>query len=105
MNALREQLRESSRAMREVYRNRALRRLQLAWAGSIIGTWAYSVAIVVYAYHQGGASAVGLVGLIRFLPAAFASPLTSVLGDRYPRVPVMLGSDLVRSAALGGMAV
>ena len=38
--------------MREVYRNRALRRLQLAWAGSIIGTWAYSVAIVVYAYHQ-----------------------------------------------------
>src|SRR2546421_232367 len=38
MNALREQLRESSRAMREVYRNRALRRLQLAWAGSIIAT-------------------------------------------------------------------
>src|SRR5215210_1359720 len=90
--------------MREVYRNRGLRRLQLAWAGSIIGTWAYSIAIVVYAYHAGGASAVGLVGLIRWLPAAFASPLTSVLGDRYPRVPVMLGSDLLRSAALGGMA-
>ena len=72
--------------MREVYRNHGLRRLQLAWAGSIIGTWAYSVAIVVYAYHQGGASAVGLMGLIRWLPAAFAAPFTSVLGDRLPRV-------------------
>jgi len=68
MKRLADQLHESSRALREVYRNRRLRRLQLAWAGSIIGTWAYSVAIVVYAYHQGGASAVGLVGLIRWLP-------------------------------------
>src|SRR5207249_566819 len=104
MNALREQLRESSRAMREVYRNRALRRLQLAWAGSIIGTWAYRVAIVVSAYPQGGASAVGLVGLIRFLPAAFAAPFTSVLGDRLRRVPVMLCADLLRALALGAMA-
>ena len=104
MKTLGDQLRESSRALREVYRNHGLRRLQLAWAGSIIGTWAYSVAIVVYAYHQGGVSAVGLVGLIRWLPAAFASPLTSVLGDRFPRVPVMLGSDLLRVAALGAMA-
>jgi MFS family permease len=89
--------------MREVYRNRALRRLQLAWAGSIIGTWAFSVALAVYAYRQGGASAVGLVVLIRWLPAAFASPFTGVLGDRYPRVPVMIGSDLLRAATLGGM--
>ena len=103
MQRLLRQLGESFRALREVYRNRRLRRLQLAWAGSIIGTWAYSVAIVVYAYHHGGASAVGLVNLIRWLPAAFASPLTAVLGDRYPRVPVMLGSDLLRAAALGAM--
>jgi MFS family permease len=90
--------------MREVYRNHGLRRLQLAWAGSIIGTWAYSVAIVVYAYHQGGASAVGLMGLIRWLPAAFAAPFTSVLGDRLPRVRVMLGADLLRALGLGAMA-
>src|SRR5919204_9157 len=49
---------ESVRAMREVYRNRGLRRLQLAWAGSIIGTWAFTVALAVYAYDHGGASAV-----------------------------------------------
>lgn len=90
--------------MREVYRNPALRRLQLAWAGSIIGSWAYAIALVVYAYRHGGASAVGLVGLIRWLPAALAAPFAAILGDRYPRVPVMLGSDLLRAAGLAGMA-
>jgi MFS family permease len=101
---LREHLRESARAMRDVFRNRGLRRLQLAWAGSIIGSWAYTVALVVYAFHQGGASAVGLVGLVRWLPSAFASPLAAILGDRFPRVRVMLISDLLRAAALGAMA-
>jgi MFS family permease len=101
---LREHLRESARAMREVFRNRGLRRLQLAWAGSIIGSWAYTVALVVYAFDQGGASAVGLVGLVRWLPSAFASPLAAILGDRFPRVRVMLTSDLLRAAALGAMA-
>ena len=90
--------------MREVYRNPALRRLQFAWAGSIIGSWAYAIALVVYAYRHGGASAVGLVGLIRWLPAAVAAPFAAILGDRYPRVPVMLGSDLIRAAGLAGMA-
>jgi hypothetical protein len=59
--------------LREVFRNRGLRRLQLAWAGSIIGSWAYTVALVVYAFRPGGASAVGLVGVVRWLPSAFAS--------------------------------
>ena len=104
MERLREHLRESVRAMREVFRNRALRRLQLAWGGSIIGSWAYTVALIVYAYDHGGATAVGLAGLIRWLPAAVASPFAAILGDRYPRVPVMLTADLLRAAALGAMA-
>jgi len=104
MQRLREHMRESLRAVREVMQNRALRRLQLAWAGSIIGSWAYSIALVVYAYDHGGASAVGLIGLIRWIPAAVASPLAAVLGDRYPRVRVMLASDLLRAAGLAAMA-
>jgi MFS family permease len=102
---LREHLRDSFRALREVFRNRALRQLQLAWAGSIIGSWAYAVALVVYAYHQGGASAVALVAVIRWVPAAVASPFASILGDRYPRVRVMLSADLLRASALVAMAV
>jgi MFS family permease len=102
---LKEHLRESWRAVQAVFHNRSLRQLQLAWAGSIIGTWAYAVALIVFAYDHGGASAVGLVALIRWLPAAIASPFAAILGDRYPRVLVMLGSDLLRAAGLATMAV
>jgi MFS family permease len=104
MGRLRQRLAGSFGALREVYRNPGLRRLELAWAGSIIGTWAYSVSLAVYAYRHGGASAVGLVGLIRWLPAAFASPIAAILGDRYPRVRVMLLTDLLRAAALAIMS-
>jgi MFS family permease len=34
------------------------------------------------------------------MPAAFASPFTSLLADRYRRVRVMLASDLIRAAAM-----
>jgi MFS family permease len=90
--------------MAEVYRNRAMRRLQLGWAASIIGSWAYAVALVVFAFEQGGATAVGLVGLIRWLPSAVASPIAAILGDRYPRVRVMLATDALRAAGLAAMA-
>ncbi len=84
-----------------MFRNQALRRIELAWAGSIIGTWAYGIAVVVYAYEQGGATAVGIVGLVRWIAAAIASPFAALLGDRYDRRLVMVGSDLVRAGLIG----
>ena len=99
------QLAGSSRAFREVFANPDLRRIQLAWAGSLIGTWAYGIAIVVYAYEQGGATAVGIVGLSRWVAAAFASPFAALLGDRYDRRLVMVVSDLVRALLIAGAAV
>ena len=91
-------------ALRAVFASPALRRLQLAWVGSILGGWAYLVALGVYAYGQGGAPAVGLVGLIRLFPAAIAAPFTASLADRYPRVVVMVASDLVRCVLMLGAA-
>lgn len=88
--------RASLRALGAVLRSPALRRLQLAWVGSILGGWAYLVALGVYAYDQGGAAAVGLAGLIRFIPGAIAAPFAATLVDRYPRVTMMITSDLVR---------
>ena len=88
--------RASLRALGAVLRSPALRRLQLAWVGSILGGWAYLVALGVYAYDQGGAAAVGLAGLIRFIPGAIAAPFAATLVDRYPRVTMMIASDLVR---------
>jgi MFS family permease len=97
----------SLQAFKEILRNPNLRRLQLAWAGSNLGTWGYGVALAVFAYDHGGATAVGLVALLRFVPAAIATPFTSGLGDRYPRRTVMALSDLIRVVlvALAGICV
>ena len=92
------------RALAAVFASPALRRLQLAWIGSILGGWAYIVALGVYAYDQGGPTAVGVVGLIRFLPAAVLAPFTSSLVDRLSRVKVMVWSDVVRAALMFGAA-
>src|SRR5919201_1358377 len=104
MDALRRQLLDSVRAFKGVYRNQSLRRLQLAWIGSSVGTWGYVVALMVYPYDHGGPGAVGLVGLIRWFPAAVAAPFGGMLGDRFPRLRVMVVSDLVRAAALAASA-
>jgi MFS family permease len=104
MQALRRQLVDSLHSFASIYRNPRLRRLQLAWIGSSVGTWGYVVALMVYAYRQGGPAAVGLVGLIRWFPAAVAAPFGGMIGDRFPRLRVMIVSDLVRMAALGAAA-
>ncbi|MDX6513397.1 MAG: hypothetical protein QOE36_2901 [Gaiellaceae bacterium] len=100
----RERLRETVGAAALVVSNPGLRRLQLAWAGSIVGTWAYGVALIVFAYDEGGATAVGVVGFVRWTAAAFAAPLAGILGDRLPRVRVMVASDALRAAAIVGAA-
>lgn len=98
-------MRDSLAAFRRVFTNRDLRRLQLAWAGSTIGGWAYTVAIAVYAFQQDGAYAVGLIGLARWIAAGAASPITGALGDRLPRVRVMVTSDVLRAGLLIVMAL
>jgi MFS family permease len=98
------QLAESGKAFQDVFANPALRRIQLAWAASILGTWAYGIAVVVYAYEQGGAKAVGVVGLARWVAAAIASPFAALLGDRYDKRWVMVASDLGRVVLIGAAA-
>ena len=73
-----------------------LRRLQLGWAASSLGSWSGMIVLAIYAYEVGGATAVGLVGLARWVPAAFASPFTSLLGDRGSRRDVLLVTSLLR---------
>ena len=93
-------LAESFSAFRDVFANRELRRVQLAWIGSVLGTWSYLIALIVFAYDEGGAAAVGLVGVIRTVPSALAAPFMSVLADRYPRRRVMLLASVARAVAM-----
>ncbi|HET8558252.1 MAG TPA: MFS transporter [Gaiellaceae bacterium] len=93
----------SLRAVAKVFENPHVRSLQLAGAGSILGTYAYAIALPVYAYHSGGARTVGLVFFARFVFAALAAPWLGVLADRWSRRQLMLGGDLVRCAIFAGM--
>src|SRR5688572_17002252 len=85
-------LRDTWSSLRSVFVNPALRRIQLALAGSMIGDWAYATAIVVWAYGEGGATLVGVWGAVRLLLMAFAAPIGSTLADRLPRKVVLIGS-------------
>jgi MFS family permease len=101
VTGLREKLAESAAAFRGNFANPQLRRLQLAGAGSVIGQWAYSVAVAVYAFEAGGAKAVGVVTLIRTIPAAIAAPFLATIADRMPRIAVMVTTSFGRAAAIG----
>jgi MFS family permease len=102
MSRAREQLGESLGAFRDNFANPQLRRLQLAGICSVMGLWAYAVALAVYAYEVGGAKAVGIVALVRAIPAAVSAPFTSTLADRLPRVPFLVATNIGRAAAIGG---
>jgi MFS family permease len=96
---------QTGAAAAAVTRNRDLRRLLLAWIGSVIGSWAYTIALAVYAYGEGGAIAVGVVGVIRLLPSALAAPFVAIVADRLPRARVMLLTDLIRAPLMVVAAV
>jgi MFS family permease len=88
---------DAGRSLRSVFSNPGLRRLELAFTGSIVGDWAYAVAAALYAFEQGGATAVGVLGVVRYVSLAVVTPFASTLGDRYSRRLVMIGSDAVRA--------
>ncbi|HZT86142.1 MAG TPA: MFS transporter [Gaiellaceae bacterium] len=93
----------SLRAFAKVFANPRVRSIQLAGLGSTLGTWAYAVALPVYAYHAGGARTVGLLFFARMALAAVAAPWLGVLADRWSRRQLMLSGDLIRCAVFVAM--
>jgi MFS family permease len=81
-----------------------LRRVQLAWTAASIGGWIFFIVLAVYAYNEGGATAVGVAALARMLPAGLAAPLAGVIVDRRSRREVLLVITVARALVLAGMA-
>ena len=77
----------------------ALARAQASFGAAFTAEWAFTVGLGLVAYADGGATAVGLVGVLRLVPAALLGPLVAALGDRVPRERVLIASSLVRGAA------
>ncbi len=92
-------------ALRSALANRDLARLLGAFAASALGTWALMIVLSLYAYAQGGASAVGLAVLVRMAPSALAAPYGSMLADRHSRRAMLVAGGLARALLAGGAAL
>jgi MFS family permease len=94
----------SAGAFGAVLRNPALRRVELAFLGFNLTEWAIWVAILVFAYGNGGAGEVALVAVLQLAPAAVVAPLAASFGDRYPRERVLLTAYLLQGAVAAAIA-
>src|SRR3954447_11346730 len=78
-----------------VARNPQLRRVELAYATFNSGEWATWIAMLVYAYANGGVTASGLVATGMLVPAALLAPVGAWIGEQFAR-----GRALVAGYAL-----
>jgi MFS family permease len=101
---VKQRIADSATAFRNVFANGNLRSLELAWAASILGNWAFLVAVSVYAYGIGGETAVGVLLMLRLVPAGLIAPFAGVLADRYRRERVLLFSNLARIVLVSAAA-
>jgi len=86
-------------------RNPNLRRAQLSFLGAWTAEWAFTVGLGIVAYRDGGATAVGLVALLRMVPSAVLAPLLSPLADRGRRERVLILVSTLRGVATAAAAV
>jgi MFS family permease len=105
MNRVVGRLASVPRALAIDFGNRDLGLLGIARVGTSFASWSFAIALGVYGFEFGGAVAVGLVALVRLLPGALASPFTGLLGDRFPRRSVLLGSGLAITVVLAAAGV
>jgi MFS family permease len=98
-------LRDARGAFAANFRSRDLRRAQLSFAGAWSSEWALTVGLAIVAFRDGGATAVGLVALVRMLPAAAGGAFLATLADRVRRERAIVAIGVVRFGALGFAAV
>ena len=97
--------RQVLQAVGSAIRNPDIRRVEMAWGAAIAAEWAHFVAFGVFAYEEGGVSAVGIAGPRPPPSRRGRRPFAASLGDRFPRERFLLAMTLVGAVALGGSAV
>ncbi len=93
-------MRERLRVFAAVFRDPNLLRIELAYAGFCMTEFATWVAILVFAYHRGGATMAGFVAMIQLVPSAIVAPLASYSGDRFRRDRVLFVDCVVQAVSL-----
>ena len=105
MNRLLSHLGPPTRALRAVLRNGAVTRMQLAFLLFNVAEPAMWVAILVYAFDQGGTPEVGLVSIVLLVPAGVLAPVAAALGDRFRRERMVRFGYLAQAVTTGATAV
>ena len=94
-------LRRTSRSLRAVLGDPDLARLLAAWLSINAGKWAFLVANLVIAYEAGGAVAVAVMGLARYLTPTLLAPLAGLPTARWRPDRVLVGIHVLRTMAVG----
>jgi MFS family permease len=85
-----------------------IRRIELGYIAFNTAEWATWIAMLVYAYAQGGVVASGVVAVVQLVPAALFAPFGAALADRYPRGQILVlayGAQSITVAATAAALV
>jgi len=90
-----------------VARNHVLARLLLAYLVMIVAEFGEWLAVIVYAYIRGGASAAGLVAILQLIPSMLLAPLISAKLAHIGVARLLAGAYAAAAATLGccGVAI
>jgi len=85
--------------------NRALRRVELAFATFNCGELATWVAMLVYAYAQGGVTEAGVVATLLLVPAAAFAPVVAAWTERRDAGTALLAGYVAQALSCAAVAV
>ena len=83
-------------ALGQAFANPAMRNLQVAWLIGVAAEKAFLVALLVYAYEEGGVLAVGVFTMLVSLPMGIFGPIVSSVAESFAPARVLLGLHLGR---------
>jgi MFS family permease len=84
--------------------NRALRRVELAYAGFNAAEYGEWIAVLVYAYGHGGTTVAALVAAVQLAPCVIAAPVFAGLADRYPPGRVLAAGYVAQGVGMAATA-
>ena len=90
--------------LRELAANSVLRRETAALGFYRLAEFGPWVAMLVYAYSQGGATATGVVSIALLIPTALFAPFAGPLIDRFGATRVLLGAYAAQAVAMAATA-
>ncbi len=87
-------------ALRTAVTDPDIARIELSWLAVNTGKWAFLVTNLVIAYEAGGAAAVGILGLARYLTPTLIAPFAGLPTARWSSDRVLVATNIARAFAV-----